>query len=238
VKFEQTDRQYLDKRKTFSEKYGKRELWSIIDHWALYCGTANLARTIAISDIIRENLSIPGHIAEFGSWRGANLLYMAKLIRIFDPHGSKVIHSFDSFAGLTEFTAQDGEASKLEGSYQGVLEELEDVIDLYGMSDDVILHKGIIEETLELFLAERKEIVFSCVYCDTDLYASTALILKLLHPHLSKGGVFVLDEWNYENFPGEGIAVQEFMTEFGDYYSMESICHTRQPSLLLRKIKF
>jgi Macrocin-O-methyltransferase (TylF) len=237
MKFNQADQQYLDHRKKLSEKYGARELWSVIDHWGLYCGISNLARSLAVSDIIRNTLNVPGHIAEFGSWRGANLLLMAKLLRIFDPHGSKVVHSFDSFAGLTEFTAEDGKASELHGSYRGVLEELQDILSLYDMSDEVILHQGIIEETLPEFLDKRKEIVFSCVYCDTDLYKSTSMILNLLHPHLSKGGVFVLDEWNYENFPGEGIATKEFLDAFGDCYEMQSIQNSRQPSLLLRKIK-
>jgi hypothetical protein len=237
MKFDRTDKKYLENRVKFSETYGKREIWSVIDHWGLYCGVSNLARCLSISDLIRENLAVPGHIAEFGSWRGANLLFMAKVLRIFDPHGSKVIHSFDSFAGLTEFAPEDGEASSLQGSYKGVLQELKDIIDLYEMQDEIYLHQGLIEDTLSVFLEQRPEIVFSCVYCDTDLYKSTSLILNSLHPHLSKGGVFVLDEWNYENFPGEGVAAKEFLQEYGDYYQMESIQKSRQPSLLLRKIK-
>jgi Macrocin-O-methyltransferase (TylF) len=237
MKFEKSDQKYLEERKKISEKYGDRELWSIVDHWGLYCGISNLARSIAVSDIVRENLSVPGHIAEFGSWRGANLLLMAKLVRIFGASSSKMIHSFDSFAGLTEFANEDGKAKELQGSYKGTFEELKEIIDLYEMSDEVILHRGLIEETLPAFLEKRKEIIFSCVYCDTDLYTSTSMILNLLHPRLSKGGVFVLDEWNYENFPGEGIAVNEFLQEFGDCYSVESIKNSRQPSLLIRKIR-
>jgi Macrocin-O-methyltransferase (TylF) len=237
MKFKDLDEKYLDNRKTLSEKYGARELWSVIDHWGLYCGISNLARALTISDIVRRTLAVPGHIAEFGSWRGANLLFMAKLLRIYEPHGSRVVHSFDSFVGLTEFASEDGCADKLKGSYRGILEELQDVIKIYDMVDEVILHQGIIEETLPKFLDERKEIVFSCIYCDTDLYKSTSVILNLLHPHLSKGGVFILDEWNYENFPGEGIATNEFIKDFSDYYAMESVQNSRQPSLLLRKIK-
>jgi hypothetical protein len=238
MKFTKSDQKYLAERKDFSEKYGSREIWSIVDHWSLYSGISSLARKLAIFDIIKNTLNIPGHIAEFGSWRGDNLMFMAKLLRILDPYGSKILHGFDSFEGLTEFTHQDGKASDLHGSYQGVLEELEDLITLYEMQDEVVLHKGLIEETLPDFLEARKEIIFSCIYCDTDLYKSTSIILNLLHPHLSKGGVFVLDEWNYENFPGEGIAVTEFLHSFGDAYEMQSIQNTRQPSLLIRKIKF
>jgi hypothetical protein len=85
MKFKTKDQRYLGERKRISEKYGLRELWSVIDHWPLYGGIANLARFMAISDILRGTLGVPGHVAEFGSWRGANLMFMAKLLRIYDP---------------------------------------------------------------------------------------------------------------------------------------------------------
>jgi hypothetical protein len=237
MKFEAIDRRYLSERKRLSEKYGLRELWSVVDHWPLYCGIANLARFMAISDILRGTLNVPGHVAEFGSWRGANLLFMAKLLRIYDPHGSKGIHCFDSFEGLTEFSEQDADASQFNGQYKGSFEELKDTVALYEMQDEIVIHKGLIEETLPKILDDNKALTFSLVYCDTDLYRSTRTILQYLHPRLAKGAVFVFDEWNKENFPGEGVAVNEFLKEFGDWYEVETILHTRQPSLLIRKIK-
>ena len=84
-KFAHSDKKYLENRKKFSEKYGERELWSIIDHWPLYAGIGNVARSIAISDLLRGTLTVPGHVAEFGSWRGANLLFLAKLFKIYVP---------------------------------------------------------------------------------------------------------------------------------------------------------
>jgi hypothetical protein len=237
MKFATLDKRYHQGRKALSEKYGARELWSVIDHWSLYCGVVNLARCLAIADIVRDVLDVPGHIAEFGSFKGANLLFMAKLLRIFDPHGAKMIHCFDSFEGLTEFTAQDINHSEERGNFRGSLEELRDFIDLYEFQDEIVIHKGLIEETLPQVLAETPSLAFSMVYCDTDLYSATQTILKQMHPRLMKGGVFVFDEWNIDRYPGEGVAANEFMQEFGDYYQAESIMHTRQPTMLLRKIK-
>ena len=73
MKFRNIDKRYLEERKKLSAKWGKREIWSVIDHWPLYCGIANLARFMAIAGIFKEVVKIPGHIAEFGSWRGANI---------------------------------------------------------------------------------------------------------------------------------------------------------------------
>src|SRR5438309_1415640 len=107
MKFAATDKKYLANRKLISEKYGERELWSVIDHWPLYCGIGNLARSMAIADLLKSTLEVPGHVAEFGSWRGANLLFLAKLLRIYDPHGSKQVHCFEGFEGLTTFAGPD-----------------------------------------------------------------------------------------------------------------------------------
>lgn len=234
MKFSKTDKEYLTRRKTFSAKYGKRELWSVIDHWQLYCGISNLARSLATSDILRSTLNVPGHIAEFGSWRGANLMYLAKLIRIFDPLSSKQVHCFEGFEGLSTFTPQDV-TDKERGHYKGSYQELVDVIKLYDMKDDVLIHKGLIQDTLASTLAAQPDLTFSFVYCDVDLYEPTKIILEQMDERLAQGGVFVLDEYAYENFPGETTAVREFLSSTKSSYKMEHVPHTRQPSLVLRK---
>ena len=235
-KFTIEDKAYKDKRRQISEKYGKRELWSVIDHWPLYCGIANLGQYLAMHTIFCSVMNVPGHIAEFGSWRGASLMFWAKLLRIYDPHCNKMIHCFDSFEGLVRFDKQDGDAAALyDGQYKGSLEELQDMIVLYTMEDDVVIHKGFVEDTLAPTLQQNQELSFSFVYCDVDLYEPTKVILELMHPRLSKGGVLVLDEWNYENFPGETIAVREFLDTYGHLYEQEHVKNSRQPSLVLRK---
>lgn len=238
-KFYEGDIIYLEERKKLSEKYGKRELWKVIDPWALYVGISNLAVKLSIADLLRSTLDVPGHIAEFGTWRGDNLLFMAKILRIYDPLSNKLVHCFDSFEGLTEFTEQDGiSPDAVKGLYRGSYEELLDFISLYKMNAEIIIHKGLIEKTLPKVLEENKALSFSFVYCDTDLYSSTKVILESLHDRLSKGGLFVLDEWNHENFHGEGLAVNEFLKEYGHKYKMHHIRNTRQPNLVLEKIEF
>ncbi len=237
MKFSTIDERYLSQRKEFSERSGPREMWSLIDHWPLYVGTGNLSRFMAISDMLRDTLSVPGHIAEFGSWRGSNLMFMAKLLRIYDPHGCKLIHCFESFAGLETFTEQDGGASASEGgTYRGNYDELRAMIDLSELHDDIVIHRGDIMKTLPDAL-NNEGLSFSFIYCDTDLYAPSRLILEKLHPRLSKGGLIVMDEWNYDKWPGEAIAVREFMQVNSESYQMLHVHNARQPSLILKKVK-
>lgn len=237
MKFKTLDEHYLTERRNFSEKCGQRELWSVIDHWPLYVGIGNLGRFMAIADMLRSTLDVPGHVVEFGSWRGSNLMYMTKLLRIYDPHGSKQVHCFESFAGLETFSAQDGSAGVSEGgTYRGSYEELQEMINISELNDDIVIHKGDILQTLPSAL-QNEGLSFSFIYCDTDLYAPSRLILDSLHPRLSKGGMIIMDEWNYDKWPGEAVAVREFMAEHGDSYEMLHVRNARQPSLALKKVR-
>lgn len=124
----------------------------------------------------------------------------------------------------------------MKGAYQGSLSELEDMIELCSLGDSIEIHKGLIQDTLHSALSDRPGIQFSFIYCDTDLYEPSKEILTRMDPHLSHGGMFVFDEWNYDAWPGESLAVREFMENRGGAYRMESVRQARQPSLVLRKV--
>jgi hypothetical protein len=238
MKFRKIDETYFARRKAFVEKYAANEgaLWSRTDYWPLYCGFANLARYVAILDIVRRALPVPGHIAEFGVYRGANLLFVAKLMRLFDGMGWKEVHGFDSFEGLTTFSSEDRVTGEMKGAFAGSYEELMDLIVLHDLEDEVVVHKGLIQDTLPQLLKARPELTFSLVFCDTDLYEPTKLVLQSLHDRLVIGGMFVCDEWNYELYPGETQAVREFLADYGHLYRMEHPTNTRHPTLILSRI--
>ena len=239
MKFASEDKRYLEQRRAYSEKTGERELWSAIDHWPLYVGVSNLARYMAIWELLRSTLEIPGHVAEFGSWRGSNLLFMTKLLKIYDPMGSKVVQCFGRFEGLRTCSDEDGGSAKeAKGKYAGSYEELLKMIELYQLQDDLNVHKGLIQETLLPLLEGNPALTFSFVYCDTDLFEPTEIILQSLHERLSKGGLFVFDEWNDSRWPGESVAANAFMKSHSDDYEMVHVQNTRQPSMALRKIRF
>lgn len=235
MKFADIDKEYFARRKEFTEKRGNN-VFSSTDYWPLYVGHANLARYVAILDILRSTLDTPGHIAEFGMYRGASFMFMAKLMRLFEPMGCKELFGFDSFDGLTTFTKEDKATSDKVGLYAGSYEELMDLVSLHDLQDDVTIFKGLIQDTLPPLLESRTELSFSLVLCDTDLYEPTKLILESMHPRLSKGGIFVLDEWNHEVWKGESIAVREFLEVHGASYELGHPRNTRHPSLIMKKI--
>jgi hypothetical protein len=234
-KFKKIDEKYLNKRGDLATQYNID--WNMVDSWPLYAGISNIARSISIYEIVKKILHVPGDIAEFGSWRGSNLMWIAKIIKIMDPHGSKQIHCFESFEGLKTFSDEDQyDSDKPDGIYKGNYEMLVDLIDLYEMNDDIRIHKGNIQKTLPDLLNIEPEITFSMLYCDTDLYEPTKLILKKMHSHIMIGGVIVFDEWNDPLWPGETKAANEFIKKYFNHYVVESVGNTRQPTLILKKI--
>jgi hypothetical protein len=236
MKFKKIDDDYLFQRKEFSIKYGKRDVWEVIDQWPLYVGNFNLKRVLAIYELLKTTLSVPGHVAEFGSWKGSNVMFMAKVLNMIDPFSNKLVYSFDSFEGLTQFHEKDNDAVSLKGAYKGNLDEFEDLIKLNKLDDNINIQKGYIENTLPSLLEEDPSLSFSMVYIDTDLYSSSKIILDLLHPRLMKGGIFVFDEWNYPKWPGETLAAREFLNLQGCSYEVIHIQNTRQPTLALKKL--
>jgi len=208
------DDKYLKERVGVAARIGRSNLWDVVDHWPLYVGVRNLARYLAIYEIIKEFAPIPGDIAEFASWRGSNLMFMTKLQTIMDPQSARRIHCFDSFQGLATFAKEDGKQSA--GQYRGSREELEAMIRLYELDGKVTINQGNIESTFPKFLVENPGLHFSLLYFDADLYSPAVAALKHGHDRLVKGGAFVFDEWNFLNFPGESTAVREFMSAHGD----------------------
>ena len=222
---------YLNKRKKIEINWGK------MDQWPLYVGIHNLARSIHNQDLIRNTVDVPGHVVEFGSWKGSNLILMAKTLSIFTPMSQKKVISFDLFSnGLDFFDEKDKHAINNKGKYDGDYQHLIDIINLLQLNDKVELIKGNILETLPSFI-DNNNPFFSLIYVDTDLYKTTSLILNSLHDRLSIGGMFVFDEWNFNEYPGESEGVKEFLEQKGSYYKMISVKNSQQPSLILKKIK-
>ena len=52
TKFYDTDKIYLEERQKLSQKYGKQDLWDVIDPWGLAVGFSNLSIKLSIIDYL------------------------------------------------------------------------------------------------------------------------------------------------------------------------------------------
>jgi hypothetical protein len=236
-KFAAEDSRYLQKRQAFAEEIGVPDLWPVMDHFGTYVGVQTLASRLAVYEIMKQVLDVPGNIIEFGVWNGSNLLFMAKTLSLLRPRSPKKLIGFDSFEGLQSITAEDGEkAAKLEGAYQGDEARIKAAIELFDMGNWVHLVKGDALQTIPAFDKQMPGFLVSLAYIDFDLFEPCRAALAYLATHLADGGIIAFDEGLSQAWPGEGQAMIEFLREqSGQKFEMFAPSFARQPNLYIIK---
>ena len=236
VKFQKNDQLYLSRRQEFANNIGSPNLFKYIDQFGLYAGEQTLASHLISYEWLKLTIDVPGHIIEFGTWHGRNLLLMAKLLRLMQPSTSKLVFGFDNFQGLPMPVLEDGDyAKETIGKYKGEEQILKEAIKLYELEDWVHLVIGDANETIPMFEQEFQETLVSLAWIDFDLYLPCKTALNFLLKRLSPGGIIVFDEAVSMNWPGETTALLEFIEESGSKFRMQANTLGRQPVLTLIK---
>jgi hypothetical protein len=139
---------------------------------------------------------VPGDIAEAGVYQGGS----ARLI--CEAKGDKPLHLFDTFEGLPEVAHID------DGFHKGQFKEsLENVKRYLVRYENVYFHKGLIPSTFDPI----KDISFSFVHLDVDLYESTLNCLNFFYPRMTEGGVIISHD--YPSAAGVKKAFDEFFKD-------------------------
>jgi len=238
-KFAELDKRYLNGRRELAEEVTFDNLFEIADHFGLYSGTQTIGRVLAIYEAFKQTLDVPGDIFEFGCWKGSNLLFMAKLLTLLQPSSIKQVYGFDSFEGLQTFSSEDGLDTKetFQNRYQGDQDTLQKFIRLHEMESWVHLVVGNALDTIDEFDQSNQHSMASLAYIDFDLYDPCKKALEFSHRRLSTGGLIILDEALTETWKGEGQALREFLDQHKGDYEMQSNRISRQPTVILKKIR-
>lgn len=153
--------------------------------------------SLAIMRLIKEN--IQGDFAEVGVYKGDTSLILHKLV------SNRKYYLFDTFEGFPE---KDLESSILDDNSRFRDTSVKMVLDKIGPTNNVIIKKGYVPQTLIGLEEER----FAFVLLDLDLYLPTKRSLEFFYPRISKGGyIFVHDYNSPESNWAISRAVDEFM---------------------------
>jgi hypothetical protein len=181
-------------------------------------------RQLAIYEIFKKTIELPGSIIELGVRNGANFFYFARLLEIFaagqryDGISCKHLYGFDTFGGFPSISSKDlSSASWHETREGGVNTDKEIFFHDYEnfkkeseISNRLHIIEGDVTQTIEPFLQQNSGARFSLVYFDLDLYQPTKVCLEKLWDKIVPGGILVFDEYALVEFPGETLAVDEF----------------------------
>ncbi len=206
--------------------------FDLISNYGLFSGDTNLFKTLTIFDLIKKTEKVNGDIIEFGIWRGNTSILIKKILDIFKIN--KKVFMFDHFKGLKHFQKKDGKKSiYLKDTYVGHKKPIMDIIKFFNFKNIHFIDKD--ATTLNDKFFNKKK--FSMVIIDVDLYEPTIKILNSIKKNISKNGIIVFDEGKSKLFPGEGIALREFLKKNHKIFKLENIKFSRQPDVLLKKIR-
>lgn len=123
-----------------------------------------------------------GLLLEAGVFEGKSINFIADRLKAAGDR--RLIHGFDSFEGLEEDWA--GEALPAGHFDQGGR--------LPPVRDNVRLHKGWVQDTVQPFLAANPGAPLALLHIDTDTYTPARFLLEALAPRLVPGSIIAFDE--------------------------------------------
>lgn len=193
-----------------------------------YVNRRGIAKLLCHYEIFKQVSHLPGHIVELGVFKGESLLRFAQFSEIFLTFDrSFEVIGFDNFAGFPDFHAHDGKedlnTNKVDGGWssKNYREELLELVNVFDndrfapQKPRIKLIEGDIRKTVPEFKAANPGTRLKLLHLDADLYEPTKVGLECFWDNLVIGGILVLDEYGFDVFPGEAIAVDEFFKSRG-----------------------
>lgn len=183
--------------------------------------------------------SAPGDICEFGTWKGATAVFIAKMLDELEPQSSRKIIVFDNFSGLPSPSQEDGmNALGQVGNYHGDLDSLKFIIEGFDISHRIELVQGDANTTVKDYFESKSYLLISLAYFDFDLYDPTMSAWNAIKNNMNKPSIITFDEGlDQDLWVGEYKAAKEIINELKDSgrkFSVESNNISRQPQLTLR----
>ena len=176
-----------------------------------------LARLLAIVDLYRQIVDLPGGILDIGTWRGQTAVVCENLRAIFEPlNFNRRIACFDTFEGYQGFS-EDDRASTLhhDGSYtlagEAYAELLRELLCLHEQSNALGHNQGkhsvIVgdcRETLPRYFAENPGECVALAFFDVNAYAPTVSAFEAVWGRLVPGGILAFWQLSRASLPAEG----------------------------------
>ena len=156
------------------------------------------AEALQISEAVQAANKVPGAIGEVGTFRGGSARLMAEA-----SEGKKEIHTFDTFEGLPpveEFDDSRFSAGQFATSEEAVRAYLAPFPSIH-------IHKGLFPQSA----GPIKDMKFSFVHLDVDIYSSTKDSLEFFYPRMNPGAILISHD--YANAEGVHRAFDEYFAD-------------------------
>jgi hypothetical protein len=168
-------------------------------------GGGNLCNLFLIIKFYLPRLP-PGHIVEFGSYRGGGAIFMAALASKFLP-GRKVF-GFDTFSGMPATDRRVDHHAM--GSFADVdLAELRHYVNKIGLADNLEYVQGDFADTVAPTLRNVSSI--SLAHIDCDIRSAIECAYEAAKPYMVSGGYWILDDPMVSDCLGAAEAMEDLL---------------------------
>lgn len=204
---------HADKRAKYHENLAKildlgHSKQDLLHYFPAFVGDLTLSRYLTLYELYKQTLSISGHIAEVGVFKGAGSILFGKLIQMFEPLSLTMVHGFDWFKGIEVGTDASLQVAGGDASDEEVLRGL---IRLQNLDSTVKIHNLDVRSELPDFFETNQHLRFKLIFLDSGTYNVTRASIEALWPRLNVGGIMVFDQYNNEVAPGETQAIHELL---------------------------
>lgn len=202
----------------------------------LTAGRDRITKFLKHYEFLKMAKNISGEIVECGVFKGTSFLRLAHIRDILGL--KKKLIGFDNFNDIYPNTdiSQDKNLRKKwiknSGGKSISINQLQKVLDQKKIKEYSLI-KGDVESTIKNFIKKNPKLKICFLNIDIDFYESTLVCLKYLYPKLSKGGVLVLD--NYEFGYGETKAIKNFLSVNKIKKSIIHCLDKKRPVCIIKK---
>lgn len=202
--------EYMDKlTEMINRKYDPDEIpKEIVTNFGAYGGDANIAHMLYKYELYKQVLDLNGNIGEIGIYKGKSFLYWAKLVKLFEPYNLTQVYGFDWFEGMKPYECDD---VNQQGKYVGSYEELMNLVEWQGLEDTaLVFNMNVITDSMK-FVEARPYLRFKILYIDCGIKEVMEAAFEAFYPRLVKGGILMMDHYNYAVSPTESDIVENYI---------------------------
>jgi O-methyltransferase len=186
---------------------------------------------------------IPGSIVECGVWRGGSMMMAALTLQALGDTSRRLL-LFDTFEGLpkpnpaedidlwghcayNEWTRHRLTDESSDWAHASIEEVRENLASTGYPPEKLEFIKGMVQNTLPRTSPQT----IALLRLDTDWYESTVCELNHLYPHLSNGGVLIVDD--YGHMRGQRKAVDEYFSSRNEVVLLNRVDYSGRVAIKL-----
>ena len=192
--------------------YDLDKSWDYENGFYLTSNVKRLSKAIAHYELYKSIVDLPGHVLEFGVFKGTSLIRFLTYRDMLESSNSRKVIGFDVFGKFPKSNDKDDSEFIKRFESQGgdgiPVDQLEVALQ-NKLFNNYELVKGNIFDTIPEYIAEHPELRIALLHIDVDVYEPSKFILDKLFDRVVKGGLVVFDD--YATVAGETRAVDEFL---------------------------